>query len=715
MIRPVESRGSHRLVIRALLVLGAITAVLGVLAGHVNRQLFDGNTFATNVDEMRRDRDVAEQVGLEISRQIIRSAPDLAALRPLVDDVAVRVAGGSLLSGPVRQAAKSAHDAFAGGDGDAVVLRVSDAGAVVTAVLAAVAPDRAPVSADVSVTLADIGGQDLSRALVSIGRTVDVLAWVLPIVALMSFVGAVVLAPRRWQAAGAVGRALLWAGGVLGVALTVGGWLVRRLDGDDMNGAVVRAGWAVVVRPLWWNVAAIALTGLAVFVACDSSAPEAFAARAARVRNRLLTRPATTVGLVVRIIVSAAVGLAAITDPLGLIEPLIALSGVGLVLFAIVELARLGADARARDAADDAAMAATAATGESPRMLSRPVTFAVLGVVAVLVVAGTVLQARPGGDVSAVEPDGELTCNGHAELCDRRYDDVAYAASHNSMSVLNEPGWFLAEQTDPIPAQLDQGVRVLLVDVWSGRPGTGVVRTAESSYEEALAIANEELGPQVVNAALRIATSIAGEAVGPEARFMCHGLCETGSTPFVPTLEQIRGWLIAHPTEVVTLFIEDHVAADLIADDIVAAGLVPMIASPPPPGEPWPTLGEMVDADRRLVVMLEEGDGGDAAPWLVNGFEYTQDTPYTFPSVGDFSCDENRGPADAPLFLLNHWLANFTSLVTDAERVNRRAVLLTRAEQCREERGQIPNFIAVNYTDRGDLYAVVDALNNVEA
>ena len=54
---------------------------------------------------------------------------------------------------------------------------------------------------------------------------------------------------------------------------------------------------------------------------------------------------------------------------------------------------------------------------------------------------------------------------------------------------------------------------------------------------------------------------------------MCHGLCETGSTPFLDTLGELRGWMAANPDEVVTLFIEDHVDADLIAADVEAAGL----------------------------------------------------------------------------------------------------------------------------------------------
>ena len=178
-------------------------------------------------------------------------------------------------------------------------------------------------------------------------------------------------------------------------------------------------------------------------------------------------------------------------------------------------------------------------------------------------------------------------------------------------------------------------------------------------------------------------------------------------------LSELRGWLAANPDEVVTLFIEDHVDADLIAADVEAAGLLPLVYEPTP-GEPWPTLGEMIRSGRRLVVMVEEGDGGTAAPWLVNGFEYTQDTPYTFPTVDSFSCEHNRGPADAPLLLLNHWLSGFTSLVTDAQLVNARDVLLPRAQQCEQEREMLPNFVAVNYVALGDVDEVVDTLNGVE-
>ncbi len=698
------------LAVRLLVVIGGILAAFALVAGHLNRELLDGPTFAEHVDEIRRDDDVAAALGQSIATELILANPDLVALRPLVEAVATRVAGGDLLSVPTRLAAQTTHQALTEGDADSVALRIADAAAVVTAVLNALAPERAPVSAEVSVTLAALGGQDFAATTVAIASAVDGLAWLLPMLSLTCFAAAIGLSRARWRTMASVGRALTWAAVAIGILLVVGGFVVRRFDDHVLSGAVVRATWDVMIRPLWWGVVILAAAGVAVLLACTSSAPAVMADQAARVRDAVLRSPRRPVGVVVRALVAVVIGAAAIADPIGLIEPVLVLGGVGLVLFAIAEIARVAAAARG----DDISAAATQGTA-TVRSEPGRAALVVTGVAALVLLAGVVVLARPGGDVEGAEaaPGDGTVCNGHPELCDRRFDDVAYAGSHNAMSVAREPGWFLAEQIDPIPVQLDQGVRALLIDVWSGIPAGDVVRTARSSYAEALAIAEEELGPEIVEAALRVADSIAGEAQGTEARFLCHGLCETGSTPFLETLGQLRGWMAANPDEVVMLFIEDHVDAALIAADVEAAGLLPLVHEPAA-GAPWPTLGEMIRSGRRLVVMLEEGSGGTDVPWLVNGFEITQETPYTFPTVDSFNCDPNRGSADAPLFQLNHWLAGFSSLVTDAELVNERDVLLPRAEQCEAERGQIPNLVAVNFVTIGDVFAVVDELNGVD-
>lgn len=702
----VGARRARAVVAMVLLVLGGVLAGTSLLVGHVNRHVFDGPTFAADINAIRREPRVAAHIGEEISRQIIAANPDLAALRPLIDQISIGVAGSDLLSGPTRLAAREAHAALSDPSGEAVILRLTDAGAVVTAVLGAVVPDRVPVPSGVSVTLAQIGGQDHSHPLLELAGTIGLLAWLLPLLAAACFVGAVAVSPRRWHTAGGVGRALVVSAAVLGALLVVGRFIVRRRGVSTLGDAFAGATWEVVIWPLWWGIAVLVVLGVLMLFASEPSASATYAAWVERARSTVV-RPAQTVfGRIARAVVAAVVGVAAILDPIGVIEPLVVLAGALLLLHAITEVARL-AGVEQRHVADGTRDARA-------RRRIAPLGAAAVGVAVVLATVAVVVQARPGEELVIADTVGELGCNGHVELCDRPFDEVAYAAAHNAMSVLTEPGWYLAEQTDPIPVQLDQGVRALLVDVWPGRAGASSgARTAAGAHAEALAIADETLGPEVVAAALRIADSVAGPAVGPERRFLCHGLCETGSTDFVGALQGIRGWLATHPNEVVTLFIEDYVAGELIAEDIATAGLLPFVATPPAPGDPWPTLGEMIASGERLVVMLENGDGGERYPWLVNGFEHTQDTPYTFPSVDDFSCEPNRGPDDASLFLVNHWLANFTSLVSDAELVNGRGILLGRMEQCRDERGQIPNFVAVNYVDRGDLFGVVDELNGV--
>jgi hypothetical protein len=119
----------------------------------------------------------------------------------------------------------------------------------------------------------------------------------------------------------------------------------------------------------------------------------------------------------------------------------------------------------------------------------------------------------------------------------------------------------------------------------------------------------------------------------------------------------------------------------------------------------------MVDSGKRLVILMENRDGGVRYPWLLDGFHWTQDTPFDFRRPSLFSCAPNRGPEDAPLFLLNHWITNKAREVTNATLVNARSVLLGRAEECAQERGQLPNFVAVDFYDRGDLMGVVDTLN----
>jgi len=122
----------------------------------------------------------------------------------------------------------------------------------------------------------------------------------------------------------------------------------------------------------------------------------------------------------------------------------------------------------------------------------------------------------------------------------------------------------------------------------------------------------------------------------------------------------------------------------------------------------------MITSGPRLYVLLERSDGGTVYPWMANAYQHlAQETPYTAPTLADLqTCEPNRGRADAPLLLMNHWLSGFGQLVSSARRANAASVLGARAELCRSRR-QLPTFLAVNYADIGDVDAVVRSLNGV--
>ena len=203
--------------------------------------------------------------------------------------------------------------------------------------------------------------------------------------------------------------------------------------------------------------------------------------------------------------------------------------------------------------------------------------------------------------------------------------------------------------------------------------------------------------------------------------YLCHTFCELGGTELGSVLEDLHDFLAANPGEVVVVVNQDYVTPQDWVGAIRDAGLEPYAFTPPPSGSPWPTLRQMVDSGRRLV-MLAENEGG-AAPWYQPAYDaLLQETPFSFPRAAplldmanlDATCEPNRGPADAPLFLVNHWVTTDPlPRPSDADAVNAYRPLLARLRACERIRDHIPNLVAVNFPRHGDLYRAVDALNGV--
>ncbi|MFG2779565.1 hypothetical protein ACGFY7_17150 [Streptomyces prunicolor] len=297
----------------------------------------------------------------------------------------------------------------------------------------------------------------------------------------------------------------------------------------------------------------------------------------------------------------------------------------------------------------------------------------------------------------AVTPAASRTCEGSAELCDRSYDEVAYLTSHNAMSTTIDR--FIGPLQDPgISAQLDDGVRALQIDTYRWeRPDEIAQRLAESDF-------TPEQRKFIASAVDRFNPPRAG-------LWLCHSVCRAGAIALVPALREIGDWMRTHPTEVVTLIVQDAISGEDTEQAFAQAGLTDLVHTPDPdPAKPWPTLGDMVDSGRRLVVFAERADG--PASWYRNFYDYGMETPFAFRTPDAMSCVPHRGGSDKRLFLLNHFITIDGGSRLDAGKVNARQYVLDRVHRCERERGRPVNFVAVDYTTIGDAGAAVDELNS---
>jgi hypothetical protein len=289
--------------------------------------------------------------------------------------------------------------------------------------------------------------------------------------------------------------------------------------------------------------------------------------------------------------------------------------------------------------------------------------------------AQTTGASGSGGDTTvagAVGTSGEPTdtgvaaplCNG-APICERRVDQVVFAATHNAFAATDDGFVALAaNQTHGVAQQLDDGIRALLLDVTMDGDQTA----------------------------------------------LCHGDCLYGSTPHVDTLLVLDGFLAAHPSDVIVIIYQDDVSPEVVEADYVATGLDSRVFTHAA-GDAWPTLGELVDAGTTLLVTAEFG--GPPPAWYHHVWDLTWDTPYEFQQVDDFDCSLNRGAAGNDLMLINHWLSTPLGLPSaeQAAVANAPETLRARVEQCRAEAGRLPTFFAVDFYEVGGLVALVDELN----
>jgi hypothetical protein len=711
-MRPAATSGSLRRWAGATLgTVGVVTLLLALIAGYAQRALFDSDQFAARATATLSNEAVQEQIAIAVTDDVVlRANADLIAARPLIEGIAQQIVGGAAFRSLFRTSVADVHRSIFDRDASTVTLTVANLGIVLREALERLAPQAAERVPE-RIELLDDDPPEALVSLVQAAQDVELLALALALVALLTLAAALALSRERRESIrrGGIGLAV---GALL---LLVAYWvlearLVGGIDDPDLR-AALEGIWDAYLLDLRNLLLVVAGCGAVVAAAAASvlrpvglEAPLRRAWAWAAVAS---ARPWSRAGRALALI---AVGALIVADPLAALRLLGVAVGIALIYAGVQELLQL--------------VVRPVAPGAEPahrRLLPRNTLVAGGAAALAIVAAGSLFLATGGASQADVEIAG---CNGHPELCDRTLPEVTLPATHNSFSAADYPRWLFAQHERGIAAQLAGGIRGFLIDTyWGRRAPDGRVATDLGDDDNASRREYvDEFGAEAVDAALRVRDSIGGYTpdTGPRSIYMCHRFCELGARLLKTDLEAMRDFLVSHPHQVVVVINQNEgVGPKEFARVVDESGLGALVYRGPT--DEWPTLAEMIRDDER-VVMLAEKPPFERVPWYHEAYVLAQETPYSFnrpaqltdPKLLPRSCAENRGPADAPLFLVNHWIDTSPApRPSNARKVNARPALLRRARECARLRDHRVNLLAIDFFKIGDVIGVARELNGL--
>ena len=695
--------------------LAALVSVAAIVGLYLRAEIADRDAFADRAVAALEEPAVRQVTAREVVVGLLeRGSPDLVSARPLLETAVQAIVATPPFRALVRGAALQGHHLLFD-RGDAFVLDLADTGTVVLSAVRSLAPDvaaRLPANADAK--LIDLRDRPFADNTLRLADRVRTWSLVLPVLALALLAGAVALTPDRSRAITryglGVGVVATVAEIALGTARTV---VLRGLGG----GTTVPAGELRSAAGDVWDAflgdlaGLLLITGVVGFVLAAGVISVIDPDAVRRQLGQLTRRPASPWALGARGIAIGVAGIAVLAEPDLALRIMAYIFGAVLVYVGSTEVLTALGGAGLRGAAEPADARRRA---PSRRRLAITVLTAVATLVAASGATALVLHENRPAETAATPAAG---CNGQRALCARRLNEVLFPGTHNSMAAADVPGWSIPDQRRSIPRQLQDGIRLFLLDPHYGRTlNGGRVQTDFAGEGRDANKVARELDDAALAALDRLGVSLTQSndgARGPREVWLCHTVCEIGATRMTDTLTEMRRFLEANPGEVLMVILENYVT-DASLREVFAATGTERYAATLRHDAPLPTLGELVASGHRLVVFTEKPPTG-AVPWLNDAFTWIQDTPLGNRAPQDFRCSRFRGSASSPLLMLNHWIERFPPAPSAQRPVLTRAFLDDRLDRCAKARGLPVSLIATDFYEEGDVVAVAAESNRRSA
>lgn len=255
-----------RLAAGVLAVVGVLLLVAGIVAGVARYEVLDSARFTATADELRRDPQVAAQLGNLVADRIVEANPGLRALRPLVQRTAASVIASDSLSPLVAQAVAPVHTALVTGRAGDAVLQLNQVGAQVVSALRTVRPDLVLADpGDLTIGQQAAGLQSSLQKIADAGRWLTLVSWLGPMIGvLLLAVAGALRRPRLRGAVRWVGIGLICAAAVLAALVALGGLVARSVSITSVATATLHAAWPQSAPTFWLAAGIVALIGVLV-------------------------------------------------------------------------------------------------------------------------------------------------------------------------------------------------------------------------------------------------------------------------------------------------------------------------------------------------------------------------------------------------------------------------------------------------------------------
>ncbi|KAF5715846.1 plc-like phosphodiesterase TIM beta alpha-barrel domain-containing protein [Fusarium mundagurra] len=269
-------------------------------------------------------------------------------------------------------------------------------------------------------------------------------------------------------------------------------------------------------------------------------------------------------------------------------------------------------------------------------------------------------------------------CNGHDELCGRKYSDITFIGTHNSAFVGELP---INNQYISVSEQLNLGVRFLQAQT------------------------------QDKNGDIQ----------------MCHTHCwQLDAGPLHNYLEEISGWIGKNPDEVVTILLTnvDALPIEKFDEAFNSAGLKDLVFRPKKrlSRNEWPTLQELLGDGTRLIVFMDYNMDESKVDYILDEFDYFWETPFgeTDPAFPTCKIDRpENGDPTVLMGIMNHMLNHDIMGVVmpdqvDTERTNSEYSIQKQVDLCESSWGRRPNVVLLDWVNVGEAMDAQISLNGLQ-